>query len=135
MSTINIKKVYTNFICLINCSQNWLNIFLLFCTSKGFRCDNSMIDEDHLKNYPYCGSMFYPSLNPNYVGKSTSRVTNSKMAENVYRWIVKLNRKNLVNAGDLKTTSCSGSVITERYNDCKNENVLKFILNQIQWTL
>ena len=127
-STLSVQKVYTNFIFLIKCLQNWLYIFLLFCTLKDFRCDNSMIDEVHLKHYPYCGSMFYPSLNPNYVGKSTSRVVNSKMAKNVYRWIVKLDRKNLVK-GRLRTTSCSGSVITERYKDYKNGNVLKCILN------
>ena len=128
MSTLNIQTVYTNFILFIKCSQNWLNIFLLFCMLKGFRCDNSMIDKDHLKNYPYCGSMFYPSLNPNYSGKSSGRVTNSKMAKNVYRWIVKLNRKNLAFAGDLRTSSCSGSVITERYDDYKSGYVLKFVL-------
>ena len=96
---------------------------------KEFRCDNSMIDQDHLKNYPYCGSMFYPSLNLNYVGKSSGRVTNSKMAKNIYRWIVKLNGKNLIKGGKLRGYSCSGSVITERYKDNKTGNVLKYILN------
>ena len=129
MSTLNIQTIYTNFISLIKCSQSRLNIFLLFCILKEFRCDNSMIDQDHLNNYPYCGSMFYPSLNLNYVGKSSGRVTNSKMAKNIYRWIVKLNRKNLIKGGDLRRSSCSGSVITEWYKDNKAGNVLKYIFN------
>ena len=75
--------------------------------------DNSMIDENHLKEYPYCGSM-YQNQRPT---TATSRIVNSKDATKHYRWVVLVSRQNVrapqyIDSPD--SAQCSGSVITER---------------------
>ena len=49
---------------------------------------HSMIDKEHLMEYPYCGKMQQPV-------KIAGRVANSKAAEEDYRWVVLIKRKNL----------------------------------------
>ena len=127
MYNLNTQNFITNFKFLLKCSLHWLNICLLFCALKHGSCYNSMIDQYHLKEYPYCGSMYYPSLNQQFVGKFTGRVVNSHLAKKVYRWIVQLIRTNLLKDGDFGTSFCSGSVITEKYNDYQNKHFLKSI--------
>ena len=66
-----------------------------------------VIDKDHLKKYPYCGSMHYsPDVQ--------SRAVNAKDAKHLYRWVLLLGRSNIQKDGEFKKTWCQGSVITER---------------------
>ena len=66
-----------------------------------------VIDKDHIKQYPYCGSLHYSP-------EVQSRAVNAEEAKHFYRWVVLLLRSNVQKDGKLKTTSCQGSVITER---------------------
>ena len=68
-----------------------------------------MIDEDHLREYPYCGSV----LREDGAG-TKSRITNSKEDEKNHRWTVYLERRHLKSNGKLATQACAGSVITDR---------------------
>ena len=70
----------------------------------------NMISPEHLKKYPYCGRMYYPPL------KTTARAVNTDPSKKLYRWVVFIERKNYSPDGvDLiKTTQCSGTVITDR---------------------
>ena len=70
----------------------------------------NMISQEHLKKYPYCGSMYYPPT------KATGRAVNTEPSKKLYRWVVYIVRKNYSPDGvDLiKTTQCSGTVITDR---------------------
>ena len=93
----------------------FVTIFMhLVHTSPG---DNSIIDQQHLNEYPFCGSMLYddPSNSP------TGRVVNSETPKNKYRWVVLVVRENLLIVGPklpgkMVTTKCSGSIITDRYS-------------------
>jgi hypothetical protein len=71
---------------------------------------HSMIDKEHLMEYPYCGKMQQPV-------KIAGRVANSKAAEEDYRWVVLITRKNLRKDGRTDEGRCSGTVITERLVD------------------
>ena len=70
----------------------------------------NMISPEHLKKYPYCGSMYYPPI------KTTGRAVNTEPSKKLYRWVVYVERKNYSPDGvDLiQTTKCSGTVITDR---------------------
>ena len=74
----------------------------------------SAIDKDHLKEYPYCGQMQGTKSKTEIEG----RTVNSKDSENTrdrrYRWVALLWRT--IEAGKDKQTKkmCSGSVITDR---------------------
>ena len=74
----------------------------------------SAIDEEHLKDYPYCGQMAGTKSKAEIEG----RAVNSKDSENTrdrrYRWVALLWRT--IEAGKDKQTKkmCSGSVITDR---------------------
>ena len=71
----------------------------------------NMINPEHLKKYPYCGSMYYPPI------KATGRAVNTEPSKKLYRWVVLIWRKNYSPDGVnlIKETSCSGTVITDRY--------------------
>ena len=71
----------------------------------------NMINPEHLKKYPYCGSMYYPPI------KATARAVNTEPSKKLYRWVVLIWRKNYSPDGVnlIKETSCSGTVITDRY--------------------
>jgi hypothetical protein len=71
---------------------------------------DSMIDKEHLMKYSYCGKMKTPV-------KIGGRVANSKTAEEDYRWVVFIKRKNLNINGRMDPTGCSGTVITDRLVD------------------
>ena len=71
--------------------------------------DNSNIDINHLKLYPYCGSM-----NGAEQSTASGRISNTKAAEIHYRWVVKVVRSNMNTQGNLDETTCTGSIITDR---------------------
>lgn len=73
--------------------------------------DNSMIDENHLTQYPYCGSMYQKHT------MATSRISNAKDATKTYRWVVMISRWNVRApkfVGDPVYSECAGTVITDR---------------------
>ena len=84
---------------------------LLMFLLRTLFADDSVIDETHLKDYPFCGKMNFRNRNP--IG---GRVVNSKEASELYRWVVRIKRLNLQKdkAINMKTIFCSGSIITER---------------------
>ena len=90
-------------------SHLWL---CLLSVSPHSQASGYSIDNDHLSDYPYCGSMNYP--NSNYP-RSGSRAVNAGTSDDWYRWLVMIERKNrLSNLHPIVTTVCTGSVITER---------------------
>ena len=77
----------------------------------------NMVDSDHLKEYPYCGSMLKDFKSP---WDATGRAVNAELAKNLYRWVVYIKKKTfyLKSKGKQKPpkkSSCSGAVITDRY--------------------
>ena len=75
----------------------------------------NMVDLDHLKEYPYCGSML-PSM---AAGGASGRAVNAKPSKKLYRWVVLLKKKNYYPKGTptFKTRTifgCGGTVITDR---------------------
>ena len=83
----------------------WLCLFSVISHSLPSR---HSIDNDHLSDYPYCGSMNYPKT-------SISRAVNAEKSDDWYRWLVFIERTNRLSVNELiKTFTCTGSVITER---------------------
>ena len=71
--------------------------------------DNSLIDRQHLKKYPFCGKMQSPSK------ASTGRIVNSETVSENYRWVVQLTINNRNANGHLfRQFLCSGTILTER---------------------
>ena len=70
-----------------------------------------MVDLDHLKEYPYCGSML-----PLDASEETSaRAVNAEPSKKLYRWVVYVEQKTYSLDGTTPyTSSCSGTVITDR---------------------
>ena len=70
-----------------------------------------MVDLDHLKEYPYCGSML-----PRDATEDTSgRAVNAEPSKKLYRWVVYVEQKTYSLDGTTPyTSSCSGTVITDR---------------------
>ena len=68
----------------------------------------SSIDKDHLKDYPYCGDMRDPSI------AATGRVVNSKDCDKDFRWVALLIRTVAAGTDDVSKELCSGTVITDR---------------------
>ena len=88
-----------------------LAILLLWVYVLGIcLADDSLIDDDHLEQYPFCGKMNYPA---NTHGAS-ARVVNSKDDKDNYRWVAFIARKEKQKNGSWKRHRCSGSIITER---------------------
>ena len=71
----------------------------------------SFVDSQHLKEFPYCGTI---SKGENVNPDTTSRVVNSKIPVNDYRWVVFIAHRTIRVSGDWKPSHCSGSVITDR---------------------
>ena len=87
----------------------WLCVFSVISYSLTSR---HSIDNDHLSDYPYCGSMNYPDSN---YPRTSSRAVNAQKPDDWYRWLVLMVRRNrLSNREPIITTACTGSVITER---------------------
>ena len=86
-----------------------MSLFVILASSNPFHpflSDNSMIDTQHLEQYPYCGSMDYSG---NSHG-SSARVANSESPKEFYRWTVYQIRL-IHNKHELR---CSGTIITDR---------------------
>ena len=67
----------------------------------------NMVDTDHLRKYPYCGSMYQPN--------APGRAINAEKSKKLYRWVVLIKRRNYYPKNkNRKTTICSGTVITDR---------------------
>ena len=78
-------------------------------TSMGDIDLNKDIDKDHLAMYPYCGSMYQGAT------QAKSRAINSENSKEDYRWTAFLLRENTEpKSKKVKTTYCSGSIITDR---------------------
>ena len=74
--------------------------------------DNSWMDEDHFKKFPYCGKM--ANENPSNAGPSTGRIVNSEASQESYRWVVRIINSNLGTDKKMHRFKCSGTVITDR---------------------
>ena len=116
-------------------------IFVLFgnlitigelCSKQGYGDGpfdkKNMIDSDHLKEYPYCGSML-PSDNTK---EPSGRAVNAEPSKELYRWVVYMKKETFLLAGETKEKKpeeklkkpkkeqksrlfdCSGTVITDR---------------------
>ena len=70
--------------------------------------DESDIDPEHLKEYPYCGVLKEPT------DEGKGRAVNSKDSTENYRWVVLLIRTTEQKRGSHGTYSCTGTVITDR---------------------
>ena len=80
-----------------------------------------IIDKDHLKKYPYCGTELQSEANP-----VRARITNSKVDKTLHRWVVYVERTTTDKNGHYEETPCSGSVITPRFVFL-NYSFLKYI--------
>ena len=70
-----------------------------------------MVDLDHLKEYPYCGSM----LPLDATEETSGRAVNADPSKKLYRWVVYVEQKTYSLDGTIPyTSSCSGTVITDR---------------------
>ena len=104
---------------LNNPNKTMILTLLMFVLST-FNADDTLVDEEHLKRYPFCGRMNfrnnidcdqrYPFSSCNAKG----RVVNSKDAIESYRWVVRITRKARKTRQRWQTSRCSGSIITER---------------------
>ena len=95
---------------VLGLSSNRLSILMivvLVTTSTGLGIAD--IDKDHLAMYPYCGSMQQETT------QTKSRAINSEDSKEDYRWTAFLLRENIEpKSKKVKTTYCSGSIITDR---------------------
>lgn len=94
-----------------------------------------IIDKDHLKRYPYCGTELQSEAKP-----VRARITNSKIDKTLHRWVVYVERTTTDKWGKYEETPCSGSVITSRYVFFKLQstpNILRigFLPIHIEYTL
>ena len=70
-----------------------------------------MVDLDHLKEYPYCGSM----LPLDATEETSGRAVNAEPSKKLYRWVVYVEQKTYSLDGTTAyISSCSGTVITDR---------------------
>ena len=107
----------------VNCSMEFpraktflYNQFIfLLCVYLFGTClaDDSLIDNEYLEQYPFCGKMNYPGS----VNGASARAVNSMDDENNYRWVALIVRQNKQKDGSMKTHRCSGSIITDRYGN------------------
>ena len=71
-----------------------------------------MVDLDHLKEYPYCGSM----LPSDATEETSGRAVNADPSKKLYRWVVYLILTQYSLVGKTyERFDCSGTVITDRY--------------------
>ena len=87
-----------------------LFLSLVICLLTTVVANDSIIDEDHLKKYPFCGRM---SIDPRS-GAHKSRVVNSGPPKDNYRWALFIRRQNLNDDDTYSYRECSGSVITDK---------------------
>ena len=81
------------------------------CSTDGYGSGpfdgKNMVDTDHLRKYPYCGSMYHTD--------ASGRAVNAEKSKKLYRWVVYIRRRNYYPKNkNRKTTICSGTVITDR---------------------
>ena len=102
--------------------EKLLCLLLIFCAAKPLGGDDSWIDEEHLNEYPFCGSMATDAWNTHH--ESEGRVVNAEDAKKNYRWVVFLQRHNIQKPIDgkakSKVTNCVGTVITDRQENIAN---------------
>lgn len=90
-----------------------VKIFVIFCIlNTCATSETDSIDKDHLDMFPYCGSMYQGNT------KTKARAINSQESEQDYRWAVFILRRYIEpKSGNEFTTLCSGSIITDRYEN------------------
>ena len=91
-------------------------LLLCFVLLGSLKCSSGeWIDEKHLKEYPYCGSMNY---NKHDHQSSASRMVNADESKAHYRWLAVIQLDTWEKGTTLrkkKTTSyCTGAIITDR---------------------
>ena len=75
----------------------------------------SMVDLDHLKEYPYCGSM----LPGDATEETSGRAVNAEPSKKLYRWVVYVLKTAYSLMGKPpRAFGCMGTVITDRYFLC-----------------
>ena len=92
---------------------------LLLCFCKllaSLNCiSGEWIDEKHLKEYPYCGSMNYHKHDHQ---SSASRMVNADESKAHYRWLAVIQLDTWEKGTTLRkkktTTYCTGAIITDR---------------------
>ena len=104
LSNLNCKY----FLCSSQICKKSLFLLLIICLAKKSLGDDSMIEKDHLAQYPYCGKMNIPSK------PASARVVNFVAPEETYRWAVLVQNYNLFKDGKMYKGTCTGSVITDR---------------------
>ena len=73
-----------------------------------YDAQESAIDKDHLKDYPYCGDMRDPST------AATGRAVNSMDCDKDFRWVALVIRTVAAGTDAVSKELCSGTVITDR---------------------
>ena len=101
--------IYWYFKSALQASKNAFLFSVMFQQIKICIAQESAIDPEHLKEYPYCGELKLPEASV-----AANRAVNGNVPKNDYRWAVLVKR--YINPGkDGKSLDvCSGSVITDR---------------------
>ena len=100
------NKLFMGLFRLVQLQLLMATFFCLFLTLKAI---NPKIDDDHVRQYPFCGSM----NNQLPSSGNTGRVVNSEPARDNFRWTVYIIRNNLQLDGNVHESKCTGSVITD----------------------
>ena len=76
---------------------------------RGISQPNPYVDADHLKQYPYCGTI---------ANTLSGRMVNVNEAETHYPWVILIERRNErkpPNPPEPKLFECMGAILTQRY--------------------
>ena len=92
---------------------SWIMMLLSILVSWGIHgtIDITNIDEDHIRQYPHCGT----------IAKTPSgRMVNTKEAETHYPWVIRIERLNERKPQPnqepiFHSSQCMGTILTQRY--------------------
>ena len=96
---------------------SWIMLLLAIVIARGIHCiiDITNIDEDHISQYPHCGTI---------VNTPLGRMVNTKEAETHYPWVIRIERLNERRPPhppqpnqppEFHTFQCMGAILTQRY--------------------
>ena len=89
----------------------WIMMLLANWIARGISQPNPYIDADHLKKYPYCGTI---------ANTLSGRMVNVKEAETHYPWVIRIERLNERRSPHppqppkFGTFQCMGAILTQR---------------------
>ena len=93
------------------CSRVMLLLAIVIASGIHGRIDITNIDEDHISQYPHCGTI---------VNTPSGRMVNTKEAENHYPWVIRIERLNERRSPHppqtpkFGTFQCMGAILTQR---------------------